>query len=379
MTLALALAAACSQQDFTRPVTDVFYPTHTNSVRRTTLADAAARTERLARVLAEWNMSRTVSREYHLGVEDLLDVAITSLEEVGKVTRLSRPVLADGTVSLPLAGAVRVAGMTPSDAQAAIRAALDGRFIRNPEVNVSVAEYRSGAVVITGAVNKPGIYYLKHDKRSVLEILAEADGLSGAAGSEILLIRAPDSPAVTATSATGRVPAVVPPGGARLLTDGGSPEAFSPGVIGSSTQRLVSIDLRRLIDAGDLRLNAWVTRGDMITVPPRSKEFVYVLGYVGRPGAFEIDRDNPPTALQAVAFAGGLTSLARAQNSFVLRETEAGQKVIPLDLTRMAHAKAGGELMRAGDTLVVGSSFVARLSEFVRPSVGAGVSYAPIP
>ena len=50
-----------------------------------------------------------------------------------------------------------------------------------------------------------------------------------------------------------------------------------------------------------------------------------------------------------------------------------------VDLTRMARGKTQAETMQPGDTLVVGSSFVARLSEFVRPSVSAGMSYSPVP
>lgn len=369
--LAGLLVSGCSQQDFGRPITDVFIRADTNTVRRSAAADANARAERLARVLAEWNAGSAASREYHIGPEDTVEVGVMSLEEAGKVSRLTRPVLADGTVSIPLAGAVRIAGLTASDAERAIKTALDGRFIRNPEVTLSVVEYRSVAIIMTGAVNKPGVYYLKNDRRSVLEMLAEANGLSPSAGSEMLLIRSPDS--AWAALQGFAAPAT---GGRVALTEGGSPEGAQGG---TNAQRLVLIDLRRLIDAGDLRLNVQVARGDMITVPPRTKDFVYVLGYVGRPGAFEIDRDSPPSALQAVAFAGGLTSLARAENSFLLRETETGQKVIPVDLTRMAHAKSGAESLRAGDTLVVGSSFVARLSEFVRPSVSAGMSYSPLP
>lgn len=344
----LAFTSACSHQDFGRPVTGVFSGSGPKPAGRPGAADAAARAERLARVLGEWNSGMKSSREYHLGSEDVLDIGIVSLEEVGKTTRISRPIQADGTVALPLAGPVRLAGLTAPEAEAAIRQALDGRFIRNPEVTVSVTEHRSVPIVMTGAVNKPGVYYLKNDRRSVLEMIAEADGLSATAGNEAMLIRSGDA-------STNALPG------------------------DTNAQRLVMIDLRRLIDGGDLRLNAWVTRGDMITVPPRTKEYLYVLGYVQRPGAFEIDRDNPPSALQAVAFAGGLTSTARAENSFLLRETEAGQKMIPVDLTRMARGKTQAETMQPGDTLVVGSSFVARLSEFVRPSVSAGMSYSPVP
>lgn len=376
LPLVLAVVTGCSHQDFGRPVTGIFSGPNPKPAKRPGAVDVGERAARLARVLAEWNAGRTTTREYHLGIEDVLEVGVMSLEESGKVSRFPRPIQADGTVAIPLAGPVRVAGLTVLEAEAAIRAALDGRFIRNPEVTVTITDYRSSPIVMTGAVNRPGIFYMKNDRRSVLEMLAEADGLSAAAGSEMLLIRSVSAQPTTDGTNAHRVVET----GSRNPIYGGSPEGDPKAALdGTNAQRLVSIDLRRLIDGGDLRLNAWVTRGDMITVPPRTKEYVYVLGYVQRAGVFEIDRDNPPGALQAVAFAGGLASVARAENSFILRETENGQKMIPVDLTRMARGETPAVLMQVGDTLVVGSSFIARLSEFVRPSVSAGMSYSPVP
>ena len=51
--------------------------------------------------------------------------------------------------------------------------------------------------------------------------------------------------------------------------------------------------------------------------------------------------------------------------------------MIPLDLTKIARGTRPEVRMQAEDTLFVGSSFLARLAEFVKPS--AGVNYVPAP
>ena len=128
-----------------------------------------------------------------------------------------------------------------------------------------------------------------------------------------------------------------------------------------------------------MRLNLWVGSGDMMTIQPQAKEFVYVLGYVQRPGAYEISSGKEVNVLQAVAMAGGLSSSARAQNACLLRQEQNGQKMIPLDLTKMANGIEVPTSMLPTDTLVIGSSFLARLAEFVKPSVTAGASVTPVP
>ena len=81
---------------------------------------------------------------------------------------------------------------------------------------------------------------------------------------------------------------------------------------------LITVDLRQLLDKGDMRLNLDIVGGDIVTVPPGRKEFVYVLGYVQRPGAFELESRKRVRALQAVAMAGGLSGTARAQHSCLI-------------------------------------------------------------
>jgi protein involved in polysaccharide export with SLBB domain len=131
-----------------------------------------------------------------------------------------------------------------------------------------------------------------------------------------------------------------------------------------------------LVDEGNLLLNLPVGAGDVITVPPRAEQYIYVLGYVQRPGAYELGDGVRVDALRAIAMAQGLSAAARAENSVLIRETAEGQMVVSVDLTKIARNVRPPIYLEPGDTLIVGSSAVARLAEFVRPSVGAGVHYS---
>src|SRR6185437_13736977 len=62
-----------------------------------------------------------------------------------------------GNIALPLVGAVHAAGLTSSELEAAVAAALRrGNLVRHPSVAVEVIAYRPFYVL--GEVNKPGQY-----------------------------------------------------------------------------------------------------------------------------------------------------------------------------------------------------------------------------
>ncbi|MCX7591435.1 MAG: hypothetical protein N2255_07385, partial [Kiritimatiellae bacterium] len=143
------------------------------------------------------------------------------------------------------------------------------------------------------------------------------------------------------------------------------------------TVETITVDLRRLLEEGDVRMNAPIRGGDIVSVPPRKHDCIYVLGYVQRPGAFELKGTEPLDALQAVALAGGLSSAARAQNSVLITQGPKGRQIVPVDLTKIARGVRPPLYLEPGDTLVVGSGFFAKLGEFVR--VGASATYSPTP
>ena len=93
--------------------------------------------------------------DYHLRPDDVISVIVfrepsLSLEKV--------PIGADGTLSLPFVGIMKVAGQTPEQFAGALESRLGDGFLTNPRVSVNVMEYASHLVTVEGAVEEPGIY-----------------------------------------------------------------------------------------------------------------------------------------------------------------------------------------------------------------------------
>jgi protein involved in polysaccharide export with SLBB domain len=353
LVLGALCLSGCSHQDFGRPVsspvTDLF-DSGKPYIDSTEEALALDRSRKFAKALAEWQLQSPDEKpDYHIGPEDAVQLEILSFETPGKPSTLLRTVGNDGMINLSWAGKVKISGLNLQEAEKAISAHLAAGYIKNPSVALKIAEYKSAGIVITGAVSKPGVYYMKRDRRTLLEILAQADGLDMKSGDELLLVRGKQS--------------------MKTAVLGG----------GSETNSLIVVDLKQLVDDGDLRANLWVQRGDIITVQPRKSNYICVLGYVNRPGSFDIAGKGKMSALDAVGMAGGLTGIARAENSWLLRQTPKGQKMVPVDITAMARGARAPLYMESGDTLVIGSSAFAKLSEFIKPSVSAGASFSPAP
>lgn len=359
--------AGCSRQDFSRPVggirqTTVRIPRDTSAGMP---GEAEARTEKLAEVLRRWSQQEMPEpKEYVVGPGDEVTISIFALEQPDKTSEIKRTIGRNGKLSLPfISEELDARGKSVRELEQTIAAAYADRVIRNPQVSVQVTGFRSVMVLMTGAVRNPGVYYLETRESSLLEMLAKAGGLTPEAGDEALVV-------------PGGVPVT---GSVAADASGEQLQTAARDVLLTATNEMVTVNLRKLIDEGDLSLNVKVSSGAIITVRSVAEQFVYVLGYVQRPGAYPIRGSQLVDALRAVALAGGLSPTARAENSFVVRETRDGQTIMPVNLVRIARGEEPPVYVQPGDTLVVGSSPLARLSEFVRPSIGAGMSYTPVP
>jgi len=373
--LVAVLVLGCSHRDLSRPLTYNPVSDALDSRAPYIKDDARSRAERrmanLAQALAAWKAkSSDRATDYLIGPGDVLEVSVFALESPDTTTTLVRTVSEDGYVTLPWVQSTRASELTCRELEDTIKEAYAGRYIKDPQVTVTVRQYLSSPVVVTGAVNQPGVYYLTRNKSSILSMLAEAGGLTLEAGDTALLIRGSSSGTPAAKPEAGGTEGN--PGPIELDSEPAAPDGTS-----AQGRNAVVIDLEELVDEGNLELNLEVGGGDILSVPPRQEEYVFVLGYVQKPGAYELKDSMKVDTLRAVALAGGLASAARAENSVLIRETPDGQRIIPVDLTKISRGVRPPLYMEAGDTLVIGSSFFGRLSEFVRPSIGAGMNLAP--
>jgi len=121
--------------------------------------------------------------EYLIGPSDLLAVTVFQVQDLNREVRVNNA----GQVSLPLIGGVEVAGRTVGDAERAIAARYQGRYLQNPQVTVFVKEFSSQRVTVSGAVKKPGIYPMS-SRLTLLQSIALAEGFNDVGGMRNVLV-----------------------------------------------------------------------------------------------------------------------------------------------------------------------------------------------
>lgn len=113
---------------------------------------------------------------HRLQLADKIRISVYQEDDLTSQTRID----AHGRINLPLIGEVVVGGLTVSEAQEAIqRMYRDGRFLRNPQVTVSVEEYAAREVSIQGQIRNPGRYTLPIESTfTVVELVTKAGGIT---------------------------------------------------------------------------------------------------------------------------------------------------------------------------------------------------------
>ncbi|MDT3706555.1 MAG: polysaccharide export protein EpsE [Thiobacillus sp.] len=217
--------------------------------------------------------------DYRLGSGDIVHVTVYDHPELLLDTRVDE----QGKIDFPLIGAVMVAGQSASSAQRLIAEALErGGFIKKPQVNLIVKEYRSKQVSVLGQVNKPGKYPLDTTS-TVSDLLAQAGGVTLEGADELTLIRNQDG----------------------------------------KLQR-TKIDTKSLFQDGQVDLNYQVIGGDVIFVPRASVFYIY--GEVRKPGAFRLEKNM--NVMKALSLGGGITPRGTQRGIQIRRKGADGKPVI---------------------------------------------------
>jgi polysaccharide export outer membrane protein len=92
-------------------------------------------------------------------------------------------------ISLPLIGAVQVAGFTSQELETRIADRYREKYLQNPQISVFIKEFTTERITVEGAVTKPGIFPLT-GQITLLRALALAGGFGPIANStEVMLFR----------------------------------------------------------------------------------------------------------------------------------------------------------------------------------------------
>ena len=205
---------------------------------------------------------------YKLGSGDTVRITVFENPDMTTEAQVSET----GNITFPLLGEVAIGGLSRSEAEAKIAGMLKkGGFVNQPQLNISILEYRSQQVSVLGQVNKPGKYAIDGPS-DVLDLISLAGGVSETGADSITIIKDEQGKAVKH-----------------------------------------NINLVDLFQSADLKDNIEVSNGDVIYVG-RAPVF-YIYGEVQRAGAYRLEPGM--TVMQALSVGGGLS----------LRGTERGVKV----------------------------------------------------
>jgi polysaccharide export outer membrane protein len=238
---------------------------------------------------------------YRIGTGDVLDIRLLNGQDPRQSTLY--PVLAGGVLDYPLLrDPLTIAGMTTEELAAQLIAELRHRGIQqHPQVRVSVREYASHAVLVSGLVNDPGTKIIQREAIPLYVLVAGAQA---------------------------------------------KPEAGRAVIVSHASGRIVNVDLN---DAAGL--NTLVQSGDVVTLTVRPPEFFYVGGEIAAPG--QKDFHTGLTLTQALLAAGGVTRLA-GDRVRVSRQGPDG-RLVPTEynLTQIEAGQVPDPALQPGDRVEV--------------------------
>jgi polysaccharide biosynthesis/export protein len=273
------------------------------------------------------------SANYVLGPDDQIIIRAVGIDEFNSQGD-GKPAQIDmrGYVDVPIVGHVKAAGLRVQELEAAIREDLR-KYVRDPHVTVTVAEYKSEPVSIVGSVTQPGVYHLS-GQNTLVQVLSQAQGLSENASNKINITR---------DKAQGPIPL--------------------PGCAEDSTGKYytASVNTKLLLDARDPSANIKVKPNDVIAVP--KAEMVYVVGAVNKSGAFVLNERESISVLQALSMAEGLGKAPSTGNAKIIRRGENNQRIeIPADVKKILSGKAPDMPLYANDILFIPTSAAKSVS-----------------
>ncbi len=140
--------------------------------------------------------------EYRIGAGDTLRLTVFREESLSGEFQVNE----SGTMSLPLVGDIQAVGKTIPEFRTDLTALLGQEFVRDPNVTVSVVNYRP--VYVLGEVENPGQYDYA-ENMTVFALVARAGGFTYRADQTIAMIRhenEPEERAYTLTSGGAVLP-----------------------------------------------------------------------------------------------------------------------------------------------------------------------------
>jgi polysaccharide export outer membrane protein len=276
--------------------------------------------------------AQVMAEDVLISPNDLLFIQVFDVDQLTREYRLSPT----GVLTMPLLREpINATGLTANQlAEVLSQRFREAGVLNNPQIAVLIRESHVHSVTIGGAVRRPQMYPL-FGRTTLLDVLSQAEGVGETAGSTVTITRGE-----VAMRMLGR----------EAGKDQAGPQ---PGV-----PRIVTIDLRRLLDTGDPSLNVDVFPGDRVTVEQAG--IFYVVGAVNRSGGYPLKGDKEEmTVLKAIALAEDVKPTAMKTKAKIIRKNPSvasGREEIRVNLKAILAGKAPDKRLLADDILFVPDS-----------------------
>ena len=286
---------------------------------------------------------------YVLGPDDQIVMHAMESPEIS-----DKPILigTNGNITLPLVGRVKAGGLTVEQLETELNTRLK-KYVKDPQISVTVVEFRSQPVSVFGAVTKPGVIQLR-GRKTLYEVLSMAGGPNDE--------KAGSSLTVTRRRENGEIPL--------------------PGATVDPTGQFSTAELNvaEILEGKNPAANIEIKPNDTISVSEANSNMIYVVGDVEHGGGFTLGGRQKLSVLRALSLAGGLGRTAKPQKALIIRGSpgEAKPQEIAVNIKQIFAGKAEDIVLLPQDVLVVPTSSRKVFTTYSVPSVVSAAAYAAI-
>jgi polysaccharide export outer membrane protein len=356
--------------------------------------------------------------EYRVGIDDVLSILVWNHPDLSAPEVIVRK---DGMVSLPLIGNVKVQGLTVPEIERTLKSELS-RFLTRPQVTVNPKEMNSQRVFLVGSIKKPGVssgpllpIYLLKGGNTLLEAISDVEFypesdlmaayvsrgdtiipvdikalLMGGDLRQNILLEPGDRIVVPSPlkeiNVLGEVKS---PAKYKVLMDTTFLDALSlAGGVNrenadmytayvARNKQIIPVNLKRLLDFGDMSQNFYMEDRDIIYVPNNEEKKYFVLGEVAKPGVMFFK--DPVDLIEAVAQGGGFRTTAHRKQVVVVRGDLRSPQIFEINMLAMMEGKSFDRFgLQKGDIVYVPRTAIADWNVFISQLVPTAAAAALI-
>ncbi|MCX5829785.1 MAG: polysaccharide biosynthesis/export family protein [Deltaproteobacteria bacterium] len=279
--------------------------------------------------LAKYPDAKDAISDYRIGGYDVLSVIVYEEKDL---SRENVRVTAEGDITFPLIGRVKVVDLTTTEVERLIAKMLaEKEYLLDAHVSVMVVKYEGRKFSVLGAVFTPGLYPLQARER-VLDGISKAGGLASAA-------------AKGSTGARDESQAL----------EGMIIRTINPGKP-DEKKIIINFDLQGLLKGRDQNANIFLAENDVLYIP--TADYFYIIGEVKTPGSYAFTKKEI-TIAEAISMAGGFTRIASRNKTRIVRVEKGVEKIFEVKMDAITQSGKMTQAMsiRPNDLIIVPESF----------------------